>query len=47
MSAAVNTAATPGAALAADVSIFLMRACPCGLRRMAACAMPGNTKSAV
>ena len=41
-SAPVTTATTPGAFFAAAVSMFLMRACACGERRKATCAMRGN-----
>ena len=42
VSAPVKTATTPAAAFAADVSIRVIRACPCGLRRIAAWTMPGQ-----
>src|ERR1043166_4178645 len=44
-SAAVNTAATPGAACAAPVSIARMRACAWSLRRNAACSTPATCRS--
>ena len=37
----------PGIFIAADVSMPLMRACGCGLCRMATCVVPGNVMSAV
>src|SRR4029079_5418604 len=46
-SAPVRTAATPGSCRAAAVSMLLMRAWACGLRRMTACSMPGILMSSV
>src|SRR5262245_35817288 len=46
MSAAVTTARTPGRAFALLVSIFLIRAWACGLRRSLACSMPLGLRSA-
>jgi hypothetical protein len=46
-SAPVRTATTPGIALAALVSMFVMRACAYGLRRMTACNRPGIRRSSV
>jgi len=45
MSLPVKTATTPGCALAAAVSIRLMRAWACGLRTNAAYVMPGIFRS--
>ena len=39
------TALTLGCASAAEVSIEVMRACATGLRRIAACSMPGMERS--
>ena len=39
------TAATPGSASAADVSIELIFACANGERRIAACTIPGSRMS--
>ena len=44
-SAPVTTATTPAACLAAAVSMLLMRACACGERTKATCAMRGNVMS--
>ena len=44
-SAPVTTAITPGAFFAAAVSMLLMRACACGERTNATCAMRGSTTS--
>ena len=44
-SAPVTTAMTPGIAFAAAVSIALMRACACGERTNATCAMRGSVTS--
>ena len=41
-SAPVTTATTPGAFFAAAVSMLLMRACACGERTKATCAMRGS-----
>jgi hypothetical protein len=38
---------TPGIAAAALVSMLLIFACACGLCRIATCAMPGRSMSAV
>ena len=46
-SSPVITAATPGSASAARLSIDLMRACACGLRSTAACAMFGSAMSSM
>src|SRR5262245_35671743 len=46
MSAAVMTARTPGSALARLTSIFLIRACACGLRRSLAWSSPFGWMSA-
>jgi hypothetical protein len=45
-SAPVSTASTPGAALAAEVSIDLMAACACGERRTWPCARLAGMMSA-
>src|SRR5580704_13380176 len=45
-SSAVNTATTPGAALAASVSIRTMVACGCSLRRIATCSARSGLRSA-
>ena len=46
MSAPVMTACTPGSCAACDVSIFSMRACGSGLRRIFAQSAPGICTSA-
>ena len=45
MSAPVNTASTPGRALAASVSIEVITACASGERTIAAKSIPGRTMS--
>jgi hypothetical protein len=44
-SAPVTTAITPGALAAAAVAIATMRACACGERTKATCAMRGSVRS--
>jgi len=46
-SAAVMTSLTPGSALALDLSMRLISACGCGLRKSAPCSMPGSLMSSV
>jgi len=46
-SAPVTTLTTPGSASAFDVSIPTMRACACGLRTIAAWAIPGRAMSSM
>ena len=43
-SSPVSTATTPSAAAAALASTRTMRACGCGLRRIAQCSMPGSAR---
>ncbi len=45
-SSRVMTAFTPGSASALEVSIEMMRACACGLRRTRPMSWPGRLKSA-
>jgi hypothetical protein len=47
MSAAVSTAATPGARFAAALSIETILACGCGLRTKQACSMRGSVMSSM
>ena len=47
MSAAVSTAATPGALFAASMSIDTTFACGCGLRTKQACSMRGSLMSSM
>src|SRR5499426_429506 len=44
-SAPVTVRTTPGMAAAADMSTEMIRACASGLRTMAACSIPGNSRS--